>query len=88
MFELGEEKLSAVKVKELIIFDPTEYNSWNSSTWSYSVKNNSLVLFPAWLDHGAVQNINATRNRISIAFNVFVKGRIGDQGKLNELVLR
>ena len=61
---------------------------WNSSTWTYPVRNNLLILFPAWLDHGVTQNLNATRDRISLAFNVFVKGSIGIQGKLSELVLR
>jgi len=77
-----------VKLKELIIFDQTEFNMWNSGTWTYPSKNNSLILFPAWLDHSAIQNLNATRDRISLAFNVFVRGKIGTQGKLSELVLR
>jgi len=77
-----------VKLKEYISFDQTEYNTWNSTTWTYPVENNLLILFPAWLDHGVTQNLNATRDRISLAFNVFVKGNIGIQGKLSELVLR
>ena len=76
-----------VKLKEYISFDQ-EFNVWNSSTWTYPVRNNLLILFPAWLDHGVTQNLNATRDRISLAFNVFVKGSIGIQGKLSELVLR
>ena len=77
-----------VKIKTLISLETEFFSVWNSSTWSYPVRNNLLILFPAWLDHGVTQNLNATRDRISLAFNVFVKGSIGMQGRLSELVLR
>ena len=38
--------------------------------------NNELFLFPAWLDHSVKRNSKATKDRISLAFNVFVKNGV------------
>jgi len=77
-----------VRLKEFIKCEHAEHNLWNSSLWFYPSKNNGLILWPSWLDHAIRQNLNATTDRISLAFNVFVKGKIGVQGTMNELVLR
>ena len=75
-----------VKLKEYIRFEG-EFNLWNTSTWTYPSKNNSLILFPAWIDHSILQNLNATRDRISISFNTYAKGRFGAAFNRNELIL-
>ena len=75
------------KVKELIYVHSNEYNAWNSASWFFPVKNNELILFPSWLDHSVKQNSKATMDRISVAFNVFVKGSIGREENLNKLIL-
>ena len=74
-------------LKERYSFSSTEYNVWNSRTWFVSVENNILVLFPSWLEHSVEPNEKATKNRISLSFNVFAKGIFGGKDAVNELIL-
>ena len=53
------------------------YNVQNSDSWQYNVVPNSILLFPAWLQHWVPVNQN-TQPRISISFNIMIKGRAGD----------
>jgi len=64
-------------------FDSMEYNSWTSNSWALEVSNNTLILFPSWLEHNAL----IAGHRISIAFNVFAKGMFGIKNSTNELYL-
>ena len=63
-------------------------NAYNTHVWGVSVNNNTLVLFPSWLEHSVERNEKATNDRISISFNVFMKGTIGSENNLNELILQ
>jgi uncharacterized protein (TIGR02466 family) len=72
----------------LFLDHPIEYGTWNSDSWHFNSINNELFLFPSWLEHSVPQNFKATKDRISLAFNVFVKGRVGDQEALNELIIQ
>ena len=54
----------------------------------YAIKNNYLILFPSWLTHSVKPNKEATIDRISLAFNTFVKGNLGKRENLNHLILR
>jgi len=76
------------KTKNLIRFEPKEFNIWNSTYWTLFSKNNELMLFPSWLEHQVISNEKATTNRISISFNTFVKGTFGAASSLNELILK
>ena len=77
------------RIKETIKFDePKEYNIWNSVSWNIPVGNNELILFPAWLEHSVKPNEKATTDRISLSFNTFVKGTLGNRSNLNELILK
>ena len=76
------------KIKELILVKPKEYSIWNSGAWFFSVNNNELVLFPTWLSHKVVPNEEATTDRISLAFNVFARGNLGNQKNTNELIIK
>ena len=76
------------RVKEILALEQKEYNIWNSGTCSFSVNNNELVLFPSWLHHGVEANEKATTNRISLSFNTFIRGKIGDKKLLTELILK
>ena len=76
------------KVKELIKFEVENYHMWNSTSWFLPVNNNELVLFPSWLSHQVEVNEKATTDRISIAFNTFVKGTLGKRKDLTELILK
>ena len=78
----------SAKVKEMIKFEPKEYNIWNSITWFFPVNNNELVLFPSWLDHKVDTNEKATTDRISLSFNTFVRGKLGSRADLTELILK
>jgi uncharacterized protein (TIGR02466 family) len=63
-----------------------DWNIWNSETWWFSVKNGNIILFPSSLSH-MVETKQGTNTRISLAFNVFIKGRIGNSKNLRELYL-
>jgi uncharacterized protein (TIGR02466 family) len=77
-----------IKIKEQIKFEPKEYNIWNATTWFFPSIVNELILFPSWLNHKVEPNKNATTDRISISFNTFVRGTLGDSTKANELILK
>ena len=63
-------------------------NAYNTHVWGVSVNNNTLVLFPSWLEHSVERNEKASSDRISISFNVLMKGTIGSENNLNELILQ
>jgi uncharacterized protein (TIGR02466 family) len=75
------------KIRGLWDFKLKEHTVFNSSTWFFTVNTNELVLFPSWLDHQVESNEKATKDRISLSFNTFVKGTLGERQKLNELTL-
>lgn len=63
-----------------------DWNLWNSETWWFSVKTGDIILFPSSLTH-MVETKEGTNTRISLAFNVFIKGTIGKNKDLTELIL-
>ena len=50
----------------------------NSNLLSYKSKQNRLIMFPSWLVHWVPVN-KTKRNRISISFNIQVKGQLGER---------
>ena len=76
-----------VKVKARIKFEPEKYNMWNSETWFIPSTTNELILFPSWLDHMIEVNEKSTKDRISLAFNIFARGTFGERKSLTELIL-
>lgn len=64
-----------------------EATIWNAPVQNLDIHKNELILFPSWLGHGVTQNASTTTDRISIAFNVFIKGSIGEEARMTELVL-
>jgi uncharacterized protein (TIGR02466 family) len=76
------------KAKQMILFDHKENNIWNSLNWIFPVNSNELILFPSWLNHEVKPNKKATTDRISLSFNTFVSGRLGDKIQLTELILK
>ena len=50
----------------------------NSNLLSYKSNQNRLIMFPAWLVHWVPVN-KTKRNRISISFNIQVKGQLGER---------
>ena len=59
---------------------------YNSTSWKFNVETNDLVLFPSSLEH-SVEKKKGSNLRISLAFNVFIKGNIGKEDDLNDLSL-
>jgi len=63
---------------------PTEnWNPYNSESWWFEVNEGDVILFPSNLTH-MVQTVDG-EERISIAFNTFLKGTIGSADELTEL---
>ena len=69
-----------------IQFETKEWNTWNSTSWWFPVKTGDIVLFPSSLTH-MVETKQGDNTRISLAFNVFIKGKIGNNKELTELIL-
>ena len=63
-----------------------EYNVANSTSWHVPVSNNTIVYFPSTTLHEVSPN-NSDKNRISLAFNCFVRGSFGTTETLNKLEL-
>jgi len=63
-----------------------DYNIWNSESWWFSVKTGDVILFPSSLTH-MVETKEGDNTRISLAFNVFIRGTVGNNKNLTELVL-
>jgi uncharacterized protein (TIGR02466 family) len=63
-----------------------DWNIWNSESWWFSIKTGDIIMFPSSLTH-MVENKEGTNTRISLAFNVFIKGTIGNNKELTELIL-
>jgi uncharacterized protein (TIGR02466 family) len=64
----------------------TEFNDWNSHTWWLPATTYQLYLFPSNLTH-YVEKVLGTQTRISLSFNTFVSGVIGDRAGLTEITL-
>ena len=62
------------------------WNVWNSESWWFSIKTGDIILFPSCLAH-MVETKKGDNTRISLAFNTFIKGKIGNNESLTELVL-
>ncbi len=66
--------MSEVKAKK------TKTNE-NSNLLSYISKQNRLIIFPSWLVHWVPIN-KSKKDRISISFNIQVKGQVGEHHEL------
>ena len=60
-----------------IKIEPSQYNLYNSGNWTVPVQKQKLILFPSTLQH-SVSNLSSNKTRISLSFNVFVKGVVGN----------
>jgi len=63
---------------------PKEYNRYNSDSWWLGVETGQLILFPSELIH-SVNPVQTDTTRISIAFNTFFSGYLGDEDDLTAL---
>jgi len=60
------------------------HNFFNARAWIFKVKKGQLVIFPSYLTHSVQQSIS-DQKRISLAFNTFFKGTIGEAYSFSEL---
>lgn len=74
--------------KEIVI-RPKNYNLWNSDSWYYPVETGDIIIFPSTLEHmvETVEEDDDRKVRISLAFNTFIKGKLGTYGTSTELVI-
>ena len=65
----------------------TKFNDFNSESWVETVEKNTLILFPSLLWHSVDIN-NYEKERISLSFNTFIKGKLSTDSYLAELELK
>lgn len=67
-----------------IKFPPENWNIYNSESWWFEVGTGDLILFPSSLEH-MVETVQGDQTRISLSFNTFPVGNIGDEVSLTKL---
>ena len=63
---------------------PENWNVWNSDSWWFDVGTGDLVLFPSSLEH-MVETVQGDQTRISLSFNTFPLGNVGEEIELTGL---
>lgn len=71
---------------EMIKLPPKEWNLWNSESWWFEVGTGDLILFPSGLTH-MVETVQGEQTRISLSFNTFPVGVVGEEMDLTGLRL-
>jgi len=84
--ELDKIKFFKDKIHSTIKLEVKDWNLYNSETWWFSVKTGDIILFPSSLMH-MVETKEGDNSRISLAFNVFIKGTFGSNKNISELHL-
>ena len=69
-----------------IALQTEKYNTFNSATFMLPMKRGELILFPSNLTHSVPVN-NSEEERISLSFNSWPKGNMGDIKSLTYLPL-
>lgn len=59
-------------------------NEYNCNNWQVPTKKDKLVIFPSYLNHWVNEN-NTDTNRISVAFNIILRGRYEAQSSLQSV---
>jgi uncharacterized protein (TIGR02466 family) len=70
-----------------ISFEIGSHNPFNSKEYKVNIRKGMLVLFPSQLEHSVDIN-SGVEERISLAFNTFFTGIIGDENGLTKLELQ
>lgn len=64
-----------------------DFNPYNSPSWWLPVQTGDLMLFPSSLTH-SVEPVRGDHTRISLSFNTFPVGYVGEDKELTALHLR
>jgi len=70
-----------------IKFTPKDWSIWNSDSWWLTVKTGQLIIFPSSLTH-MVDTVKGEDTRVSLSFNTFPIGHIGEDAELTGLILK
>jgi ectoine hydroxylase-related dioxygenase (phytanoyl-CoA dioxygenase family) len=70
--------------KFLLRIIPDSYNEHNSEVFDVTSQTGDMVIFPSYLYHQVKEN-TTDEIRISLAFNTFIKGTVGNYENANEL---
>lgn len=65
---------------------PKEWHLHNSDSWWFEAVTGKLMIFPSSLTH-MVQTVESEKTRVSISFNTFLKGYVGEENELTALHL-
>jgi hypothetical protein len=69
-----------------IKFPPDQWNAYNSESWWFEAYAGRLILFPSSLTH-MVPEVKGEETRISLSFNTFPVGVVGEEMDLTGLKL-
>ena len=69
-----------------IRFPPNDWNEWNSESWWFEAFEGRLILFPSSLEH-MVPVVEGNKTRVSLSFNTFPVGTVGEEMDLTGLKL-
>jgi len=65
-------------------FDYEELNDFNADCRWFKPVQGRLILFPSLVEHDVEKN-KSSRERITLSFNTFVRGEIGNSAQLTEV---
>lgn len=74
------------KLNSVFDLKVSKYNYYNSESWWLPANTGTLYLFPSSIRH-KVEETKSDETRISLAFNTFIKGKLGSEEELTDLVL-
>ena len=74
--------LSLVPFPPALDLDVDSFNLYNCKSWGYRPKTNDICLFPSVVNHSVDRN-QSDEERVSLAFNVYVRGEFGALHKLS-----
>ena len=88
----ADQKIDSIKFYKTPAYEAiqariTKYNIFNSDSWRFPVQTGDVVLFRSSLEHG-VARTKGTATRISLSFNIFFRGTLGDRQGLTELIIK
>jgi hypothetical protein len=74
------------EIYQQIKLPTNNYNLYNSESWWFEVSTGDLLLFPSSLIH-MVEPVQGD-DRVSLSFNTFPVGYVGDESSLTALYLK
>ena len=75
------------KTEDTVELNVTKHNPFNSMSCLFPVETGNIFLFRSSLIHG-VNKKKGTNTRISLSFNTFIKGTLGNEKESTQLFLK